>query len=171
MNYAKVNMFDVANGLGIRVTLYVSGCKFHCPDCFNRETWDYTFGKPYTSQTESMILNRLNNDNFAGLTIIGGDPLWQSDEDIQSLIELCDKVHVLNKNVWIWSGYTWEELVELNDIKLELVKHTDVFVDGRFEKKLKDLSLAWRGSSNQRVIDVVNTLKQKKVILYGESNI
>lgn len=165
MNYAKLNLFDIANGNGIRVTLYISGCQFHCPGCFNRQTWDYTYGKPYTSQVENMILERLTNENFQGLTLLGGDPLWQSDEDLESLMQLCDKVHALGKDVWMWTGYTWEELQEFNDKKTQLVAKCDILVDGRFILGLKDLSLAWRGSSNQRVVNVQQSLKKKELVV------
>lgn len=169
MNYAKVNLFDIANGEGIRVSLFVSGCNFHCPQCFNQDAQDFSFGAPFTSSIKKAIINRINLPFIDGLTLIGGDPLCQRNEDIKELIELCKEVKKLDKTIWIWSGYTWEEIFDTNDfddIKQQLVGNCDVWVDGRFEINKKDLSLAWRGSSNQRIIDVQKSLKKKQVVLY-----
>lgn len=168
MNYAKINLFDIANGEGIRVSLFLSGCKFKCPGCFNQQLWDYNYGKVYSQETEEIILTRLKDSRFDGLSILGGDPLWQTDEGILTLISLCKKVHNLGKNVWIWSGYTWEDLVKLNDKKIELVKNTDIFIDGQFNEKLKDVTLSWRGSSNQRIIDIKKTIKNNAVVTVTE---
>lgn len=163
MNYAKINLFDIANGNGIRVSLFVSGCKFHCLDCFNREAWDYNFGSPYTSKISDIILERLKNPNFEGLSILGGDPFWQSPEDIMELAELCRKVVALGKNVWIWTGFKYEDLLQ-DKIKFNLLKYCTVLIDGRFEVDKKDLTQAWRGSTNQRVINVQESFKANKVI-------
>ena len=174
MNYAKIKHFDVAIGDGVRVSIFVSGCKFHCKDCFNSETWDYNYGNQYTQETEDELINLISNPNIDGLSILGGDPLWQDESGLQTLINLVNKVHSMNKTVWIWSGFTWEQIfpgIVTDDfditrvLKQELISHCDVFVDGRFEVDKRNLKLKWRGSSNQRIIDVKKTLEQHKINL------
>ena len=155
LNYQKINAFDIANGKGIRVSLFVSGCKFHCKGCFNSQAWDFNSGYPFTEKEEQLILERLKHPDFKGLSILGGDPFWQDDEGLKQLISLCEKVHKLGKDVWIWTGFTWEELINNeNKLVLSLVKTCDYLIDGRFVEKEKDLSVPWRGSTNQRIIDV-----------------
>ena len=155
MNYQKINAFDIANGEGIRVSLFVSGCKFHCKGCFNSQAWDFNSGYPYTEKEEQLILERLKHPDFKGLSILGGDPFWQDDEGLKQLISLCEKVHKLGKDVWIWTGFTWEEIVSSeNTLYHLLIKNCDYLIDGRFIEKEKDLSVAWRGSTNQRIINV-----------------
>lgn len=173
MNYAKIKHFDIANGEGVRVSLFVSGCSFHCKDCFNQDAWDFNYGKEYTSETENEILELVSNPQIKGLSILGGDPLWQDKEGLIILQDLVDKVHALNKTVWLWSGFTWESIhrddafVDAVDWNREcLINRCDIFVDGQFEADKKDLSLKWRGSSNQRVIDVQNSLRANEVVLY-----
>ncbi len=162
MRYAKINLFDIANGEGIRVSLFVSGCKFHCDGCFNPEAQQYDYGNEFTNIEQSLILGRLvSNQDFAGLSILGGDPLCQSEKDIQLLADLCDQIHNIGKNVWMWTGYTWEEILQ-DDNLMNLVKRCDYVIDGRFEKDKKNLSLAWRGSSNQNIIDVKASLEGGK---------
>lgn len=185
MNYSLIRSMDISNGEGIRVSLFVSGCKFHCPDCFNQEAQSFDYGKPYAPDTEQKILELVSNPYVAGLSILGGDPLWQSEEDIEQLCHLASEVKKRNKTVWLWSGFTWEEVVtnrppfilfgatdeeKLAYSRLHLVETSDVFIDGRYEKDLKDLTLKWRGSSNQRVIDVKKSIVAKQVVLYGENN-
>ena len=171
MNYSKVNLFDIANGNGIRVSLFVSGCKFHCKDCFNQQAWDYNYGKPYDTEVEDTILSRLSNENFQGLSILGGDPLCQDSDGMVALGELCDKVHALGKDVWIWSGWKWEDIhycLSLSDPyaqdRVNLLHKCDVFVDGPFLRDEKNLTLAWKGSSNQRVIDVKKSLESGEIV-------
>lgn len=154
---------DIANGEGVRVSLFVSGCKFHCKNCFNQITWDFNHGNPYTEQTEQSIIQFLSKPYIKGLSILGGDPLWQSKEDINQLVSLANKVKSINKDIWIWSGFTWEEL---SPIQHKLIDLCDVFVDGKYIDELKDLTLKWCGSSNQRVIDIQKSLKQNHIILH-----
>lgn len=166
MYYSNIIEDDIANGEGIRVSLFVSGCQFHCPDCFNQEAQNYTYGKEYTKETKEKILKLIERPWCAGLSILGGDPLWQDVRGLWTLYDLCDDISMIpNKDIWIWSGFTWEELFEIPDSTDEeerylsisrrsLILQTDVFIDGRFNKDKKDLSLKWRGSLNQRVIDV-----------------
>lgn len=171
MNYAKIKHFDPANGEGIRLSLFVSGCQFHCPGCFNEEAQDYNYGEPFTEETYSQILTDLSRPEYDGLSILGGDPLWQDTDGLNQLINLCKDTHSLNKNVWLWTGFVFENI--FNPIYFntdfvfcqELIKNCDVVVDGLFKEKLRDLSLKWRGSSNQRVIDVKKTLEAKEIVL------
>lgn len=175
MNYSLIRKFDIANGEGIRVSLFVSGCNFHCEDCFNSEAWDFNHGELFTQKTFEEIVNLVKNPNISGLSILGGDPLWQDTFDLIELQELCRAVHKANKTVWIWSGFTWEEIFPIIPpispikdfaLKRSLIANCDVWIDGRFDKNLKDLRLKWRGSSNQRVVDVQESLKHDKIILW-----
>lgn len=176
MKYAVIKKMDITNGEGIRVSLFVSGCKFHCKNCFNLEAQNFSYGKEYTQETVDRIKEYLNKPSIKGISILGGDPLWQTNEDMEQLVELCKIVHSLDKNVWIWSGFTWEDIFKkipdnvvdasIINTQQELIAECDVFVDGPFVEELKNLSLAWRGSSNQRVIDVQKSLKEKKIVLY-----
>ena len=177
MNYGRIIPYDIANGEGIRTSLFVSGCEFHCPDCFNQESQNYDYGEEFTSLTMAEIIESISDPKVDGLSILGGDPLWQSPGGITTLIDLCHRVHDLGKTIWIWSGFTWEEIFPtvaqdfLNVKRVyqqELISNCDVWVDGRFEKDKKDLRLKWRGSSNQRVIDVQKSLETGDIVLYAE---
>ena len=172
MNYCKIKQCDIADGLGVRVSLFVSGCEFHCPGCFNVNAQAYDFGKPYSEISENKILKLLDNPYVKGLSILGGDPLWQDDSGIQALIRLVAKTHKLGKDVWLWSGFTWESIMNCTMIhcihQRELVSLCDVFIDGPFIEDKKDLSLHWRGSSNQRVINVKESLRQNQIVLYTD---
>lgn len=172
MYYSNIIEEDAANGIGFRTTLFVSGCNFHCKNCFNQKAQDFNYGKEYTEQTESYILEQLNKPYIKGLSLLGGDPLWQDVNGLKQLRQLVQKVHNLGKTVWIWSGFVYENLLDGSGLSEEanerilLVRECDVFVDGLFEDDKKDLSLAWRGSKNQRVIDMNKT--KDKVVLYCE---
>ena len=172
MYYSNIIEEDAANGIGFRTTLFVSGCNFHCKNCFNQKAQDFNYGKEYTEQTESYILEQLNKPYIKGLSLLGGDPLWQDVDGLKQLRQLVQKVHNLGKTVWIWSGFVYENLLDGSGLSEEvnerilLVRECDVFVDGLFEDDKKDLSLAWRGSRNQRVIDMNKT--KDKVVLYCE---
>lgn len=172
MHYCNIIEEDCANGEGFRTTLFVSGCNFHCSGCFNEEAQDFNYGKEYTKETETYILKQVSKPHIKGLSLLGGDPLWQDVDGLKQLRQLVQKVHDLGKNVWIWSGFTYENLFDGSGLSEEanerifLVHECDVFVDGLFEYDKKDLSLAWRGSRNQRVIDMNKT--KDKVVLYCE---
>lgn len=172
MRYCNIIEEDCANGEGFRTTLFVSGCNFHCKDCFNQDAQDFNYGKEYTEETEEYILEQVSKPHIKGLSLLGGDPLWQDIDGLKKLIQLVQKVHDLGKTVWIWSGFTYENLLDGSGLSEEanerilLVRECDVFVDGVFEYDKKDLSLAWRGSRNQRVIDMNKT--KDKVVLYCE---
>lgn len=176
MNYAQLRTMDISDGEGIRVSLYVSGCNFHCHNCYNKKQQSFTYGKPYTQETEQQILSYLSKPYIAGLSLLGGDPLWQDCEGLHQLQQLCKKAHKMNKDVWIWSGFTWEEIFQkvatddLNGYKIMqqmLIEECDIWVDGLYVDNLRDLSLKWRGSSNQRIIDIKQSLEQGKVVLYN----
>ena len=175
MNYASIREMDITNGLGCRVSLFVSGCNFHCDGCFNAPQQDFNYGHKYNQETKEKLLELISRPYIKGLSILGGDPLWQDNDDLCQLIELCEDVHNLGKDIWIWSGFTWEQIYpevvadefNLNRICQQmLIAEADVFVDGRFEKDKKDLTLKWKGSSNQRVIDVRKSLIENKIVLF-----
>ena len=173
MHYSNIIEEDIANGQGVRTTLFVSGCKFHCKECFNSEAWNFNYGKEYTEKTEEYILKQVNKPYIKGLSLLGGDPLWQDMDGLKQLRQLVQKVHDLGKTVWIWSGFIYENLLDGSGLSEEanerilLIRECDIFVDGLFENDKKDLSLAWRGSRNQRVIDM-NKTHEDKVVLYCE---
>ena len=160
MNYGGIKKTDIANGLGVRVSLFVSGCRNHCKGCFQPETWDFSYGKPYKLETEEEIIEALRPSWIQGLSILGGEPMESENE--QALLPLLKRVRkeCPNKDIWIYSGYVYEELRSR-----ELLRYVDVLVDGRYEEKLRDPSLAFRGSSNQRILDVRESLKRGKAVL------
>lgn len=175
MNYGSLRKMDITNGPGVRVSLFVSGCGHHCFNCFNPETWDFNYGQKYTKETEDEILKLLGKTYIRGLSLLGGDPLWQNQQGLVELIELCKKAHNMGKDVWLWTGFTWEEIFnkDLNDANRakycqELVRNCDVIVDGKFLEDFKNLGLKWKGSSNQRVIDVKQTLHKGEIVLWQD---
>ena len=161
MNYATIKPLDITNGPGIRVSLFVSGCRRKCKGCFNPETWSFTYGQEFTSETVQELVRLIDNPNISGLSILGGDPF--EPENIETVYEICKLMKFLKpaKDIWVWTGYSlddvWEERV---------LKYIDVLIYGRFEEDKKDLTLKWCGSSNQRVIDVQKSLKTGEIILY-----
>ena len=170
MNYSQLIACDTANGEGIRTSLFVSGCTNHCPGCFNQEAQDFSYGKLYTQDTENMLLDCVKQPYISGLSILGGDPLCQDDMGLITLNFLTHKVHSLGKTVWLWTGFKWEDFNFTNNFSLKsmLLSTCDVVVDGPFIEAEKDLTLAFRGSRNQRVIDVHKTLEKGEIILYKE---
>lgn len=169
MNYGNIKFYDIANGEGIRTSLFVSGCTNHCQGCFNEEAQDFNYGQPYTSETERIILEQISKPYIAGLSILGGDPLCQNNDGLTHLIKLTNAVHNLGKTVWLWTGFVWEDFNRIEtSLDKTLLHNCDVVVDGPFIEAQKDLNLKYRGSSNQRVIDVQQTLVQDKIILYKE---
>lgn len=174
MNYAQIRKMDISDGEGIRVSVYVSGCKFHCKNCYNLEVQNFNYGQLFTEDKAKDIIGYIEKPYVSGLSILGGDPLWQDEEGLNQLISLCKEVHKLSKTIWIWSGFVWEDIFSKNvnsnipnkEKMQELISNTDVFIDGRFIEELKNLTLKWKGSSNQRVINVKESLKQHKIIIY-----
>lgn len=170
MNYSQLIACDTANGEGVRTSLFVSGCTNHCPGCFNQEAQDFNYGKLYTQDTENILLDCIKQPYISGLSILGGDPLCQDDMGLITLNFLAHKVHSLGKTVWLWTGFKWEDFNFTNNFSLQslLLSACDVVVDGPFIEAEKDLSLAFRGSRNQRIIDVRETLGKGEIILYKE---
>ena len=170
MNYGRIIKYDVANGEGVRTSLFVSGCTNHCPGCFNQEAQDFNYGKLYTQDTENILLDCIEQPYISGLSILGGDPLCQDNMGLITLNFLARKVHSLGKTVWLWTGFKWEDFNFTNNFSLQslLLSACDVVVDGPFIEAEKDLSLAFRGSRNQRIIDVRKTLRKGEIILYKE---
>jgi len=172
MNFAEIKTNDIANGEGVRTSLFVSGCRHHCPECFNYMTWDFCYGKPFTEETEKEILESVKPAWIAGLSLLGGEPF--EPENQKPLLELLKKFRqeYPKKTVWCYSGFTFEEITgktesrAFTDLSLSLLEHIDILVDGKFIKELKNISLKFRGSENQRIIDVKKTLEQNKIILY-----
>ena len=154
MNYASIKMYDIANGPGCRVSLFVSGCRNNCPGCFNKDAQDFNFGEEYTKETESHILSALGDEHISGLSILGGEPFEpENQKDILSLCVNAKKIYS-NKDIWVWTGLEWEDI---ND--LLIFDYIDVLIDGPFLNDMKDLSLAYRGSYNQRVIDIKKSIE------------
>ena len=149
MNYAEIKKVDIANGPGVRVSLFVSGCRNHCKGCFNPETWDFDYGRPFTRATEDEIIKALRPSWIQGLSILGGEPT--EEENAAVLIPFLKRVRAAlpDKDIWLYSGYTYEALRDK-----EILTLADVLVDGPFLLELKDAGLAFRGSRNQRIIDL-----------------
>lgn len=155
INCSEINYCDVANGPGFRVSLFVSGCRNRCLGCFNKDAWDFSYGEPFDMATLLKLDNALEDPNISGLSILGGDPFEPENiEMVTAIIEYVRAWHGNSKTIWVWTGYLWEDLKDL-----EIMKHIDVLVDGRFEEDKKDLTLAYRGSSNQRVIDAKKSVE------------
>lgn len=154
---------DVANGTGVRVSLFVSGCRNHCKGCFNKETWDFNYGKKFTSNTVKEILKLLEPAYIKGLSILGGDPF--EPENIKTVLDLCMEVkkQYPSKDIWVYTGYLYEEFN-----KHPIMNHIDILVDGRFVEELKKVSLKFRGSTNQRVIDVKASSESGSIIISRE---
>ena len=176
MNYADIKKVDVSNGEGVRVSLFVSGCNHHCKGCFNEETWNFHYGKPFTEETEKQVLDYLDKSYIAGLSLLGGEPFEHVNQ--QGLLPLLRKVKARfpEKNIWCYTGYLFDqELLQESrarcEVTDELLSYIDVLVDGKFVEELKDLSLKFRGSSNQRIIDVSESLKRNEVVLYKDLNV
>ena len=173
MNYGEIKKVDIANGEGVRVTLFVSGCRHHCKGCFNADTWDFNYGKPFTDETEQIILDSLSPSYIKGLTLLGGEPLEPENQKV--LLPFLKKVkeQYPDKDIWCYTGFTFEDdLLKCSRAKIEetdeFLSLIDVLVDGKFIEELKNISLRFRGSSNQRIIDVKASLKSGKTILWNE---
>ena len=169
MNYGEIKNLDIANGPGCRVSLFVSGCRNHCLGCFNEETWDFCYGKPYTEETEQKILNLLKPGFVQGLTLLGGDPFEPENQRV--LVKLLHRVRAEHpeKDIWAYTGYTLEKLQEADfrarcEVTDEMLSMIDILVDGPFILAQKNISLRFRGSENQRIIDLPATLKTGEII-------
>lgn len=159
MNYANIKKYDIADGPGVRVSLFVSGCRHHCKGCFNYEAWDFEYGRPYTAETEAEILEALKPGYIAGLTLLGGEPF--EPENQAELVKLLRKVRETypEKSIWSYTGFVYDkDLVPggraYTDVTDEMLSYLDVLVDGPFVEELKDITLQFRGSSNQRILEM-----------------
>lgn len=162
MNYAKIRKLDVTNGPGIRTTLFVSGCTHNCEGCFNKEQQDFNYGNEFTKEVEDEFIEYTKSRQIKGVNILGGEPMQQIMDD--ALLNLLKRIKLeTNKSIWLWSGYTFEEIVNKPKM-LDILKEIDVLIDGKFEMDKRDIMLKYRGSSNQRVIDVKKTLEQGSIV-------
>lgn len=178
MNYEKIDKCSVSNGLGVRTVLWVSGCDIHCRNCQNPQTWDFNSGIPFTEDTMQEILYELTKPYIKGLTMSGGHPL--APQNLTEVYKIVKRVKMVfpDKDIWIYTGYTWEQIIdedkfyedyEVNSPSpLDVAKLCNVLVDGAYIDELRDISLQFRGSSNQRIIDVKKTLEKGEVVLWQE---
>lgn len=165
MRYEQIRHFDINNGPGSRVTIFVTGCRLHCEGCFNQELQSFNAGKSYDETAEKEILDALNNPHIRGLSVLGGEPL---DQDIHMLhlLETVKKKYP-NKEIWMWTGKTWEEIMASSMLH-NMIEHVDVLVDGPFIQSLCTNDIRFRGSSNQRIINVQESLKKQEIVLVDE---
>ncbi|MDE5985413.1 MAG: anaerobic ribonucleoside-triphosphate reductase activating protein [Eubacterium sp.] len=174
MNYGEIKKNDIANGEGVRTSLFVSGCRHHCKNCFNRDTWDFGFGELFTEKTMEEIFSACEPNWINGLSLLGGEPFEPENQKVLLPFLIMFKERFPDKTIWCYSGFTFEEIIgKLNsraftNTSTEMLGLIDVLVDGRFVEEKKDISLVFRGSSNQRVIDVKKSLDSGSVVLYLE---
>ena len=161
MKYNKIRKMDISNGPGVRVSIFMQGCAFHCENCFNKETWDFNGGTDFTEETIKKVLDLCDKDYIVGLSILGGEPMHPNNIDGTTTLAKAFKEKFPNKNLWVWSGYLFDK--DLKD--KEVLKYIDVLVDGQFINNLHNPTLKWKGSANQRVIDVQKSLKNNKICI------
>ena len=164
MKYNVVRKMDISNGPGVRVSVFMQGCEFHCKNCFNPETWSFDGGKDFTQESIDEVLNLCGQDYIKGLSILGGEPMHPKNIEATTKLAKEFKEKYPNKDLWVWSGFKFDQ--DLKD--KEVTKYVDVLVDGRYVDELHDPTLKWRGSSNQRVIDVQKSLKNNEVVLLNK---
>ncbi len=176
MNYAEIKELDIANGEGVRVSLFVSGCSHHCKGCFNPETWDFAYGKPFDESVIARIIKLLSPNYVTGLSLLGGEPFHPANQP--SLLELVKRVRAIypEKTIWSYTGYIYDrDLIKGGKAHCaatdEFLKHIDVLVDGPFIENCKNISLRFRGSENQRIIDVPASLREGKTVLWNPKEI
>lgn len=173
MHYGNIKSFSIENGVGVRVSLFVSGCRNHCKNCFSQQTWDFDFGEPFTEETRQELLKELEPSHIAGLTILGGEPF--EPENQKELLPLIKTVReaLPDKTIWMYTGFTFEELNgdtrgNCGELTQEIFSNIDVLVDGRFIEEKKNLRIRFRGSENQRIINMKETLKNGHIVLMDE---
>lgn len=194
IRYAQIRECDVSNGDGVGVALFVQGCNFHCYNCFNKETWDFNGGKEWTPEVENKFIELASRPYIKRISLLGGECL--ADENIDGVLNLVNKIHLLlpQKNIWLYSGFTWDEVFSTKECyrqidklveednnwstlkdrydnsnfikRTKIISRCDIFIDGRYIDSQRNIQLKYRGSENQRVIDVQKSLKQNKVVLY-----
>lgn len=172
MNYSNIKNADTSSGEGVRVSLFVSGCDFHCPGCVNPGTQSFEYGARFDSKAEEAIMAMVSESTISGLSILGGNPLCQDDAGLMTLYMLCNRVRYRGKTVWLWTCHTWEDIFSLpcrnsrHQFQKFLVADCNVVVDGTFQQELADRKLVWKSSSNQRVIDVAASLRAGHAVTY-----
>ena len=178
MKYAKIKKCDVANGPGVRVSLYVSGCNHYCKNCFNREAWDFEYGDDFTEKEENQIIKDLEPEYITGLSLLGGEPFEKvNQEGLAPLVKKVKQIYP-DKKIWCYTGFTFDKQIlgemvgqENRETTKQMLENIDYIVDGRFVEELKNPSLKFKGSSNQRIIDVKKSLEQNEVVLWEEDRI
>ena len=169
MNYAEIKQYDVANGTGVRVSIFVSGCTHHCKHCFNEETWDFNYGRPFSETEADQIVEYLKPDYVAGLSVLGGEPFEPSNQEgLLPLLQAVKKEYP-EKDIWCYTGYLFdkqilEDMCRKSEVTRQMLSCIDILVDGRFVEEKKNLKLRFRGSENRRIIDVKKSLEQGRVI-------
>ncbi len=176
MNWAEIKTNDIANGEGVRTSLFVSGCRHHCKNCFNSMTWDFGYGQLFTEETMEEIFKSVDHDWINGITLLGGEPFEPENQKVLVPFLVMFHERFPNKNVWCYTGFTLEQILgegepksrAATEIAKEMLTLIDVLVDGPFVEELHSITLKFRGSSNQRVIDIKKTINEKKIVLYLE---
>ncbi len=166
MKYNLIRKMDISNGPGVRVSVFMQGCEFHCKNCFNPNTWGFDEGTDFTEETIDKVLDLCGQDYVKGLSILGGEPMHPRNIEATTKLAKAFKEKYPNKNLWVWTGFLFEGLKDK-----EVMKYVDTLVDGQFKTELFNPKLKWRGSSNQRVIDVKESLKQNEVVLMEDNNV
>ena len=164
MRYNTIRKMDISNGPGVRVSIFMQGCAFHCKNCFNKETWDFEGGKQFDDKTVDEVLDLCSKSHIKGLSILGGDPMHPNNIEATTKLAKAFKEKYPEKNLWVWSGFKFDK--DLKD--KEVLNYVDVLVDGNYVDELHDPTLKWRGSSNQRVIDVQKSLKDNNIVFYKD---
>ena len=162
MRYNLIRKMDISDGPGVRVSIFMQGCEFHCKNCFNPETWSFEGGQEFTDDTINEVLDLANQDHIKGLSILGGEPMHPKNIDGTLKLAKAFKERYPNKTIWSWTGFLFDK--DLKD--KEVMKYIDVLVDGQYKDELHDFTLKWRGSSNQRVIDVQESLKKGEIVKF-----
>ena len=163
MRYNRIRKMDISNGPGVRVSIFMQGCEFHCKDCFNPETWDFKCGEEFTDETIEEVLNLCDHDHITGLTILGGEPMHQINIEGTTKLAKEFKKRFPKKSLWVWTGFLFEGIKDK-----EVFNYIDVLIDGQFKTELFSPKLRWKGSSNQRVIDVKETKKKGEIVIYED---
>ena len=164
MRYNLIRKMDISDGPGVRASIFMQGCEFHCKNCFNPETWNFEGGKEFTDDTIKEVLDICASPQIKGLSILGGEPMHPNNIEGTTKLAKAFKEKYPNKTIWAWSGFKFDEYLKDKDV----AKYLDVVVDGQYKDELHDFRLKWRGSSNQRVVDVQKSLKENKVVLYED---
>jgi anaerobic ribonucleoside-triphosphate reductase activating protein len=168
MRYSQIIPFDVCNGKGIGLSLFVQGCKFHCKGCFNSETWNFDGGKEWNEEIKNKFFELINRPYIKRVSILGGEPL--ADENISEIYNLISEIkeRFPDKDIWLYTGYEWDEMIMESNKRHYIISECDIVIDGRYIEEQRDITLPFRGSKNQRVIDVKKSLEKNEIVLYEE---